>query len=55
VASLLAVFARPKEMAVYHKMRIDPLTADVERWSQRPVMRWVISQYQTHRNLSLNN
>jgi glutathione S-transferase len=52
MASLLAGFAQPKEMAVYHDMRIDPLTADVERWSQRPVMRWVISQYQKHRNSS---
>ena len=52
VASLLAAFAQPKEMPVYHDMRVDPLTADVERWSQRPVMRWVISQYQKHRNPS---
>ena len=47
-----AVFAQPKEMAVYHEMRVDLLAADVERWSQRPVMRWVNSQYQQHRNLS---
>ena len=52
VASLLAAFARPKEMAVYHEMEVDPLTADLERWSQRPVMRWVLSQYQKHRNPS---
>ena len=52
VASLLAAFAQPQEMALYHEMEIDPLTADVDRWSQRPVMRWVISQYQKHRNPS---
>ena len=50
VASLLSGFAQPKEMAVYQEMRIDPLMADIERWSQRPVMRWVNSQYQRHRN-----
>jgi glutathione S-transferase len=50
VASLLAPFAQPKEMEVYHGMEVEPLTADLERWSQRPVMRWVISQYQQHRN-----
>ena len=49
VASLLAAFAQPKEMAVYHEMSVEPLTADIERWSQRPVMRWVNSQYQRHR------
>lgn len=52
VASLLAAFAQPKEMAVYHEMSVDPLTADINRWSQRPVMRWVNSQYQRHRNSS---
>ena len=52
VASLLAAFAQPKELAVYREMRIDPLIVDIERWSQRPVMRWVLSQYQTHRNSS---
>ena len=50
VASLLSAFAKPKEMAVYHEMEVDNLTADLERWSQRPVMRWVIAQYQQHRN-----
>ena len=50
VASLLSAFAQPKEMAVFHDMKFDTLTADLERWSQRPVMRWVISQYQQHRN-----
>lgn len=52
VASLLAAFAQPKEMQVYHEMKIDSLTADLERWSQRPVVRWVISQYRRYRNPS---
>jgi glutathione S-transferase len=50
VASLLAPFARPKEMPVYHAMPIpEPLSEDVRRWSERPVMRWVLTQYHTHR------
>ncbi len=50
VASLLSSFARPKEMPVFHDMVIpDSLAADVERWRERPVMRWVVSQYRTHR------
>ena len=50
VASLLAPFARPKEMPIYHDMPIpDALVADSERWHDRPVMRWVIARYQTHR------
>jgi glutathione S-transferase len=53
VASLLAAFARPKEMPIYHDLGApETLAADVERWSQRPVMRWVNSQYQRHRNSS---
>ena len=50
VASLLAPFARPDEMPVFHEMSVpDALTADLERWRDRPVMRWVVTQYQTHR------
>jgi len=50
VASLLAPFARPKEMPTYHDMSVpDALVADSERWCDRPVMRWVIAQYQAHR------
>jgi glutathione S-transferase len=50
VASLLAPLARPQEMPTYHEMSVpDALVADVERWCNRPVMRWVIAQYQTHR------
>jgi glutathione S-transferase len=50
VASLLAEFARPKEMPVYHDTLLpDALAADVERWSKRPVMCWVIAQYRAHR------
>jgi len=51
VASLLAGFASPKEMSVYHGMtRPDALAVDIERWRSRPVMQWVIDQYRTHRN-----
>ncbi len=50
VASLLANFARPKELPAQHGMKgPDALAADVRRWSERPVMRWVVSQYQAHR------
>jgi len=50
VASLLANFARPKELSVYHSMKgPDALAADVKRWSSRPVMRWVVDQYRAHR------
>jgi glutathione S-transferase len=50
VPSLLAEFARPRELPVYDGMvGPDPFAADVERWSARPVMRWVIAQYHAHR------
>jgi glutathione S-transferase len=50
VASLLANFARPKELPAQHGMKgPDALAADVRRWSERPVMRWVVAQYQAHR------
>jgi len=50
VASLLALFARPKEMPVYHgTLTPRALATDVERWRTRPVMRWVIAQYRAHR------
>lgn len=50
VASLLALFAHPDQMPVYHEMSIpDALTADYERWRDRPVMRWVCTLYQNHR------
>ena len=47
VASLLAPFARPKER--YPEATPDALAADVGRWSDRPVMRWVNTQYRAHR------
>lgn len=51
VASLLAGFARPKEMAVYHDIAApDGLAAVVERWSERPVMHWVATLYRVHRH-----
>jgi len=50
VASLLANFARPKELAAQHGMEGPPsLAADVNRWNERPVMRWVRAQYRAHR------
>jgi glutathione S-transferase len=49
VASLLAPFARPKEMPVYHALAAPELLTDVRRWSERPVMRWVLTQYRAHR------
>jgi len=50
VASLLGPFARPREMKVYHDMRVpEALAADVRRWSERPVMRFVRAQYRAHR------
>jgi glutathione S-transferase len=50
VASLLAPFARPEEMPVFHEMSVpDALAADYERWRNRPVMRWVVTQYQSCR------
>jgi glutathione S-transferase len=50
VASLLAFFAPPREMPTYREMSIPKaLLADRERWRDRPVMRWVVAQYRTHR------
>ena len=50
VASLLANFARPTELSAHHGMKgPDALAADVNRWSERPVMRWVLAQYREHR------
>jgi glutathione S-transferase len=41
VASVLAAFARPKEMPMFHNMRApEALAADVRRWGERPTMRW---------------
>jgi glutathione S-transferase len=50
VASLLANFARPRELSAQHCMPgSDVLAADGARWSKRPVMRWVTTQYEMHR------
>jgi glutathione S-transferase len=50
VASLLAQFAKPNELAVHHSMSgSDSLAAVLDRWSKRPIMRWVRSQYEMHR------
>lgn len=51
VASVLAAFARPKEMPTFHSMLApESLTADVNRWSERPTMRFVREQYRMHRS-----
>ena len=50
VASLLAQFARPNELAVDHSMSgSESRAAVLDRWSKRPIMRWVRSQYEMHR------
>jgi glutathione S-transferase len=50
VASLLANFARPVELAPHHGMAGPAsLATDVERWRERPVMRFVREQYRTNR------
>jgi glutathione S-transferase len=50
VASLLANFAQPAELAPEHGMAGPAsLAADVERWRERPVMGFVRTLYRTHR------
>ena len=50
VASLLANFAQPNELATTHSMPgPEALEADLACWSERPVMRWVRTIYETHR------
>jgi hypothetical protein len=50
VASVFAFFARPQGMPTYWAMSVPAaLLADRERWRDRPVMRWVVAQYQAHR------
>jgi glutathione S-transferase len=50
VASLLSGLAQPKEMPVYRDMHVpDTLSADMRRWGERPVMRFVRAQYRAHR------
>ena len=50
VASLLANFARPRELAPEHGMEGPAtLAACVERWRERPVMRFVREMYRLHR------
>lgn len=51
VASLLAPFARPAEMPVYHEMSLtDDLKADCKRWHDRPIMAWIRTQYGRNRS-----
>lgn len=51
VASLLAGFARPPEMPVYHEMSLtDDLKADCNRWQDRPIMAWIRTQYGRNRS-----
>ena len=50
VASLLSTFAKPKEMPLYYAMMTpEAINNDVRRWSERRVMRWVLTQYRAHR------
>jgi glutathione S-transferase len=50
VASLLSNFARPKEKDLAHMIEgPEAFAEDVRRWSERPVMRWVLTQYSAHR------
>ena len=50
VASLLANFARPAELAAHHSMTGPAsLAADIERWRERPTMRFVRELYRRHR------
>lgn len=50
VASLLSTFAKPKEMPLYYAMVTpEAIIKDARRWSERPVMRWVLTQYRAHR------
>jgi glutathione S-transferase len=54
VASLLANFARPAELAPEHGMEGPAsLAADVTRWRERPVMAFVREQYRKHRHESV--
>ncbi len=49
-ASLLSPLALPPEHPVYRGMRLPPLfEADVDAWTQRPVMAYVRRIYQAHR------
>lgn len=50
VASLLAPIARPKEMSIFHSMALPDALADLfAGWHDRPVMRFVVTQYRDHR------
>jgi glutathione S-transferase len=52
VASLLALLARLRETRTVCKLPFpDALLADLERWRDRPAMRWVVAQYKAHRVL----
>lgn len=49
-ASLLAPLARPKEHPTYGRLQVPPrVAADLERWGDRPVARWVGEMYRMHR------
>ncbi len=50
VASLLAPIVRPEQMKTYHDMAVpEALTAAVECWKDRPIMRWTAGLYRTGR------
>jgi glutathione S-transferase len=49
-ASLLAPLARPPEHPTYGMIRIPPRAqADLDTWSQRPVIEWMRAMYRDHR------
>jgi glutathione S-transferase len=49
-ASLLAPLALPIEHPAYGALAVPPLAAaDLERWAERPVLRWVREMYRAHR------
>ncbi|NNE22886.1 MAG: hypothetical protein HKN11_09775 [Rhizobiales bacterium] len=49
-ASLLAPFARPAEMPIYHDAQYpDDLMRTLDAWKNRPVMKWVRQIYRDHR------
>lgn len=50
-ASLLAPLARPDARPVYRQIRLPPdVERAFERWSARPVLRWVLDTYARHRH-----
>jgi glutathione S-transferase len=50
VASLLAPLVRPEQMKIYRDIAVpEALTATVECWKDRPIIRWTVELYRTGR------